>query len=161
MLLSKVSVVRLVPVSSVIHRSLCPCVPCQCWSMFCDCGWNLGCLVFSKVGLVIRSMPSHFGNGWSSAISLIQHFGDKRHLYSSLIMNIKQFLDKSWTVKVDHIYQEANWAANLSISMGHAFSFGLHIYYVPSGAFAVLFLKMLGVAFFWWENGAKAQTKTN
>ena len=75
----------------------------------------------------------------SSAVSLIKHCVDRRHPYASLILKIKHLLDRSWEVKVEHIYEEANGATDFMASMSHALDFGLHVSCNPLEGLCVVF----------------------
>ena len=67
----------------------------------------------------------------SSAISLLHSCNRSNHPYSSLIDKVKQIIDRNWTVRIVHVYREANRAADLMASKGHSLSLGLHVYCIP------------------------------
>ena len=99
----------------------CPVVVAELWGALyaLELAWSL------DISHLILELDS------SSAVSLIKHCVDRRHPYAPLILKIKHLLDRSWQIKVEHIFREANRVADFMTSMGHALDFGLHVFYNP------------------------------
>ncbi|CAN0920738.1 hypothetical protein LINGRAHAP2_LOCUS32216 [Linum grandiflorum] len=43
-------------------------------------------------------------------------------------------LDRNWSVKVEHIYREGNWAVNFLVSLGYRLPIGVH--FIPISDFS-------------------------
>ncbi|CAN1137912.1 Putative ribonuclease H protein At1g65750 [Linum perenne] len=61
-----------------------------------------------------------------------QQQDDSRH--SHILLQIRQLIDRDWTVKVTHIYRERNRVADLLAHHGHDLSLGSHFNFVCSSA---------------------------
>ena len=84
----------------------CPVAVAELWGAYyaLDLAWVLG---FRKIIIELDS---------SCAIALIEK--------TSLIRRIQQLLDRAWEVKIQHVYREANRAANFMASRGHSLPLG-------------------------------------
>ena len=65
-------------------------------------------------------------------VNLTKHPIDNKYPYSTLSLKIKHLLDRSWAVRVKHIYREANRAANFMASLGHVSAFGIRLFFFLS-----------------------------
>ena len=59
-----------------------------------------------------------------NVVSLIHHSNYDKHPYSTLILKIKQLIDRNWAFRVGHVYGAADFMA----STGHALVLDLHVY---------------------------------
>ncbi|CAI0380428.1 unnamed protein product [Linum tenue] len=52
-------------------------------------------------------------------------------MHFSLISEIRRRLQRDWTVRIDHIFREANFAADHLASIGHSETIGVHVMASP------------------------------
>ena len=99
----------------------CPVVVAELWGALyaLEVAWSMG------LNNLILELDS------SSTVSLIHHSIDNWYPFSSLISKIKRLLERNWLVRVEHVYHEANHAADSMVSMGHVLTLGLHVFFYP------------------------------
>ncbi|KAH9723430.1 putative leucine-rich repeat receptor-like serine/threonine-protein kinase [Citrus sinensis] len=67
---------------------------------------------------------------------------------SPLIKSIKDLISRSWRITINHVYREANFAADFLANHGLSFPLGLHLFpNSPPGIIAYLQHDMYGVAY--------------
>ncbi|CAI0405948.1 unnamed protein product [Linum tenue] len=49
------------------------------------------------------------------------------NIHFTQVAVIRQRLNRNWTVRIDHVFREANFATDYLASMGHSQSIGVHI----------------------------------
>ncbi|CAI0418689.1 unnamed protein product [Linum tenue] len=76
--------------------------------------WNRG---YRKVHLKMDS---------TTAIEIIRNRENEDHRHGSIASQFRQLLNLEWEVKIDHVYREANFAADYLANLGHDFHFGTH-----------------------------------
>ncbi|CAN1128818.1 Putative ribonuclease H protein At1g65750, partial [Linum perenne] len=64
------------------------------------------------------------------AISLL-HRAEKDHQHASLISEFLELKARSWDIRIDHVYREANFGADYLANLGHSCNFGLHFLFHP------------------------------
>ncbi|CAN1790420.1 Putative ribonuclease H protein At1g65750, partial [Linum perenne] len=67
-----------------------------------------------------------------AAVSIILHSSRTQHQHSALINRFNQLFKRDWEVKVEHIYCEANKAANFLANSGHVLGLGTSVFSVPN-----------------------------
>ncbi|CAH9089455.1 unnamed protein product [Cuscuta europaea] len=62
----------------------------------------------------------------SAAVHLLLSDGELTNQNSFEVASFRGMLDRDWMIKVEHIYQEGNRAADFSAGLGHSLPFGVH-----------------------------------
>ncbi|CAN0873473.1 Putative ribonuclease H protein At1g65750 [Linum grandiflorum] len=63
----------------------------------------------------------------SFAVVELMHFKDNPyHQHCYLILQIRNLLRRDWDVRIQHIYREGKFLANLLAACGHAMALGAH-----------------------------------
>ena len=86
----------------------------EIWGAFyaLEMAWNRG---FTSIILELDSL---------SAVHLLQGDLDPKHPYGTVIRRVKNLLQRSWLVRIQHIYRESNKAADFMVSLDHSFYLG-------------------------------------
>ncbi|CAN0904536.1 Putative ribonuclease H protein At1g65750 [Linum grandiflorum] len=61
-----------------------------------------------------------------TAISLFQEQGSCDHQHAVLVLKFRKLVTRNWSVRLRHVYREANQAADFLAALGHSLSFGSH-----------------------------------
>ncbi|CAI0450237.1 unnamed protein product [Linum tenue] len=51
----------------------------------------------------------------------------EQHMHYTQVAEIRRRLDRDWTVRIDHVFREANFAADHLASIGHSHPVGVHV----------------------------------
>ncbi|CAN1743223.1 Putative ribonuclease H protein At1g65750 [Linum perenne] len=77
--------------------------------------WNLG------YRRVLVQMDS------AAAIAILEAKGEIDHQHAMEVIQYRELLTRDWTVKIKHIYREANKAADSLANRGHSLGLGCHL----------------------------------
>ncbi|CAN1746304.1 Putative ribonuclease H protein At1g65750 [Linum perenne] len=81
------------------------------------------------------------------AVRLLSGSHQASHKYSNLIRNFQELLSRQWEVTIEHIYHEANFAADYLANSGHDLDLGTVIFSSPcNGLMDWLHYDLLGVS---------------
>ncbi|CAN0880750.1 Putative ribonuclease H protein At1g65750 [Linum grandiflorum] len=67
----------------------------------------------------------------AAAIAIISSDSSLDHQHAILDMQYQDLCKRQWEVTLNHIYREANCAADFLATLGHSFVFGFHIFVSP------------------------------
>ncbi|CAN0907452.1 Putative ribonuclease H protein At1g65750, partial [Linum grandiflorum] len=67
-----------------------------------------------------------------AAISLFQADGSCDHQHANLVLKFRRLLHRSWSVRLRHVYREANHVANFLANYGHSLALGSHEVFLPN-----------------------------
>ncbi|CAN0864646.1 Putative ribonuclease H protein At1g65750 [Linum grandiflorum] len=67
----------------------------------------------------------------ASAIAILPKAYSLDHQHAILVMQYQDLCRRQWEVTLNHIYREANCAADYLANLGHSFAFGFHIVDLP------------------------------
>ncbi|CAI0385655.1 unnamed protein product, partial [Linum tenue] len=98
---------------------------------------NLGVCTITraKIMAAIRGLRVAWRNGYrkvllqmdsTTAINILTSSEHMEHMYYILVQQLQELLNKSWEVKISHIYREGNKVANFLVNKGHSISIGFH-----------------------------------
>ncbi|CAI0468391.1 unnamed protein product [Linum tenue] len=62
----------------------------------------------------------------STAVAIIKNHKDENHRHGIFANQFNFLLNLDWDVKVEHVYREANFAADFLANRGHLYDFGTH-----------------------------------
>ncbi|CAI0426714.1 unnamed protein product [Linum tenue] len=62
----------------------------------------------------------------TTAVSILKGEGDPNNRHDILILQAKELLRRDWIVKINHVYRECNYAADILACKGHEVPFGTH-----------------------------------
>ncbi|KAH9706368.1 hypothetical protein KPL70_012184 [Citrus sinensis] len=82
-----------------------------------------------------------------SVVQLIKENNANVTEFSNIIEMIKELIRRDWRIQIDHIYREANSAADFLSTHALSLPLGVHFFHsVPSGLRSILYSDMYGVA---------------
>ncbi|KAH9734293.1 putative ribonuclease H protein [Citrus sinensis] len=82
-----------------------------------------------------------------SVVQLIKENNANVTEFSNIIEMIKDLIRRDWRIQIDHIYREANSAADFLSTHALSLPLGVHFFhFVPSGLRSILYSDMYGVA---------------
>ncbi|CAN0874988.1 Putative ribonuclease H protein At1g65750 [Linum grandiflorum] len=67
----------------------------------------------------------------TAAIAILSKGSSLDHQHAILVRQYQNLCKRQWEVTLNHIYREANCAADYLANLGHSFVFGLHIFDTP------------------------------
>ncbi|CAN0841460.1 Putative ribonuclease H protein At1g65750 [Linum grandiflorum] len=67
----------------------------------------------------------------AAAIAILSNVSSLDHQHTILAMQYQELCNRKWEVTLNHIYREANCAADYLANLGHSFIFGFHIVNLP------------------------------
>ncbi|CAN0898341.1 Putative ribonuclease H protein At1g65750, partial [Linum grandiflorum] len=98
---------------------------------------NLGCCSITRAEM--RGIVKGLKIAWSLgirrirvqsnsavAIAILSNGSSLDHQHAILVMQFQELCNRPWEVTLNHIYREANCAADYLANLGHSFMFGLH-----------------------------------
>ncbi|CAN0884735.1 Putative ribonuclease H protein At1g65750 [Linum grandiflorum] len=68
---------------------------------------------------------------FAADIAILSNGSSLDHQHAILVMQFQELCKLQWEVTLNHIYREANCAADYLANIGHSFLFGLYIVSVP------------------------------
>lgn len=79
---------------------------------------------------------------------MVANFCYLNNEFSFLIWLIKELLKRDWHIRINHIYREANYAADHMANLATSFSLGLHMFPIPLESIKPLLIHdMYGVVY--------------
>ncbi|XP_057418459.1 uncharacterized protein LOC130712657 [Lotus japonicus] len=83
-----------------------------------------------------------------AAITLVNGGCERTHPYASLVLQIRELMQKDWEVICRHTLREANQVADCLANMAHSLALGHHVYDAPHPRCRdLLFFDVMGVAY--------------
>ncbi|CAN1190184.1 Putative ribonuclease H protein At1g65750 [Linum perenne] len=70
-----------------------------------------------------------------TAISLL-HRAAVDHQHAALISEFLGLKARSWVIRIEHVYREANCGADHLANLGHSCNFGVHLFSYPDAILA-------------------------
>lgn len=64
-------------------------------------------------------------------VQLINNYSEMTNEYLLLVRSIKKFMQRSWHIKVNHIYREANFTTNYLVNYAYDLRLGRHNFNSP------------------------------
>ncbi|CAN1162008.1 Putative ribonuclease H protein At1g65750, partial [Linum perenne] len=58
------------------------------------------------------------------------------HQHAILISEFLELKARSWVIRIEHVYREANCGADYLANLGHSCNFGLHLFSYPDSSLA-------------------------
>ncbi|CAN1186036.1 hypothetical protein LINPERPRIM_LOCUS35995 [Linum perenne] len=80
------------------------------------------------------------------AISTLTSEVRTTHQHYPLVLEFQELLSRQWDVKLTHVFQEANHAADYLANLGHTFDFGVLVFFILQ---ILLCVTGLDTIFFW------------
>ncbi|CAN0899547.1 Putative ribonuclease H protein At1g65750 [Linum grandiflorum] len=66
-----------------------------------------------------------------AAVAILAKDTKLDHQHAALVLQFKELCSRQWEVHLSHIYREANNVADYLANLGHALSYGMHIFDSP------------------------------
>ncbi|CAN0929906.1 Putative ribonuclease H protein At1g65750, partial [Linum grandiflorum] len=66
-----------------------------------------------------------------AAIAILTKDSKLDHQHAALVFQFNELCRRQWEVHISHIYREANNVADYLANLGHALTYGMHIFYSP------------------------------
>ncbi|CAN1146438.1 Putative ribonuclease H protein At1g65750, partial [Linum perenne] len=69
-----------------------------------------------------------------AAVAILQNESETTHRHASLVAQFVSLKNRDWEVSINHIFREANFAADYLANFGHNLDLGTHVFLYPDTA---------------------------